>query len=256
MRQPSKRLLGRRVLGDGLGALRHGVLGQFTREEKTDSRLDLPRGDGGALVVVSQTRGLRGNALEDVVHEAVHDRHGLAGDPGVGVNLLEHLVDVDSVGLLPPLLLLLVTLGDVLLGLAGLLRSLASCLGSHGETMQNDARVVVTNDYIPAYSFFTRPAGLFVSSVFVAGGIGEIFPWSRVQARIIRSRFAVCLHVIFRIPQSICLVVAREARSRGRRRAAPTVLDFNSPSGVSTVSFARGTTLSASALVPPFTSRL
>jgi len=187
MRQPSKRLLGRRVLGDGLGALRHGVLGQFTREEKTDSRLDLPRGDGGALVVVSQTRGFRGNALEDVVHEAVHDRHGLAGDPGVGVNLLEHLVDVDSVGLLPPLLLLLVTLGDVLLGLAGLLRSLASCLGSHGETMQNDARVVVTNDYIPAYSFFTRPAGLFVSSVFVAGGIGEIYPWSRVQ----RASFAV-----------------------------------------------------------------
>ena len=45
-------LLGAGVLGDGLGALRHGVLGQLTREEEPDSGLDLPGGDGGPLVVV------------------------------------------------------------------------------------------------------------------------------------------------------------------------------------------------------------
>ena len=68
-----KCLLGAGVLGDGLGALRHGVLGQLTREEEPDSGLDLAGGDGGPLVVVSQTAGLSGDSLEDVVHERVHD---------------------------------------------------------------------------------------------------------------------------------------------------------------------------------------
>ena len=79
-------LLGGGVLGDSLGALGHGVLGQLTGEEQTDGGLDLPRGNGGPLVVVSQTAGLGGDALEDVVHERVHDRHGLGGDASVGVS--------------------------------------------------------------------------------------------------------------------------------------------------------------------------
>merc|ERR1711949_144615 len=90
-------LLGAGVLGDSLGALRDGVLGELTGEEEPDSGLDFA---------------------------GVHDGHGLGGDSGVGVDLLQHLVDVDSVGLLPlSLLLLLVTLGDGLGGLAGLLGS-------------------------------------------------------------------------------------------------------------------------------------
>jgi len=47
-------LLGAGVLGDGLGSLRDGVLGQFSGQEKPDRGLDLPGGDGGPLVVVSQ----------------------------------------------------------------------------------------------------------------------------------------------------------------------------------------------------------
>ena len=39
-------LLGAGVLGDGLGALRDGVLGQLSGEEEPDSSLDLPGGDG------------------------------------------------------------------------------------------------------------------------------------------------------------------------------------------------------------------
>ena len=117
-------LLGAGVLGHSLGALRDGVLGELTGEEEPDSGLDLAGGDGGPLVVVSQTAGLGGDPLEQVVDERVHDGHGLGGDSGVGVDLLQHLVDVDSVGLLPlSLLLLLVTLGDGLGGLAGLLGS-------------------------------------------------------------------------------------------------------------------------------------
>ena len=124
-------LLGGGVLGDGLGALRDGMLGQFTREEETDSCLDLPGGDGGALVVVCKARGFGCNAFEDVIHERVHDGHSLGGDTSVGVDLLEHLVDVDAVGFLPPALLLLVSLGNGLLGLAGLLGSFTGGFGWH-----------------------------------------------------------------------------------------------------------------------------
>ena len=108
-------LLGAGVLGDGLGALRHGVLGQLTGEQQAHGGLDLPGADGTALVVVRQARGLSGNALEDIIDEGVHDSHGLGGDAGVGVDLFQDFVDVDSVGLLP--------------GLSALLAALSSALG-------------------------------------------------------------------------------------------------------------------------------
>ena len=129
----SDHLLGGGVLGDGLGALRDGVLGQLSGEEEPDSSLDLPGGDGGALVVVGKAAGLGSNALKDVVDKGVHDAHGLGGDAGVGVHLLEDLVDVDGVGLLALAVLLLVALGDVLLGLASLLGGLSGGLGGHGD---------------------------------------------------------------------------------------------------------------------------
>lgn len=128
----SHSLLGAGVLGDGLGSLRNGVLGQLSGQQQSHGSLDLPAGDGGPLVVVGQSRCLGSDALEDVVHERVHDGHGLAADSGVGVHLLQHLVDVDRVALLPPALLLLVSLGDVLLGLSGFLRCLSAGLGCHG----------------------------------------------------------------------------------------------------------------------------
>ena len=114
-------LLGAGVLGDGLGAFRDGVLGQLSGEKKTDGRLDFAARDGRPLVVVGQTGRFTGDALEDVVDERVHDGHGLGGDAGVGVDLLQHLVDVDGVALLPLLPFLLVALCDVLRSLTGLL---------------------------------------------------------------------------------------------------------------------------------------
>ena len=44
--------------------------------------------------------GFGGDALEDVVDERVHNAHGFAGDTSVRVNLLQHLVDVDSIAFL------------------------------------------------------------------------------------------------------------------------------------------------------------
>ena len=129
-------LLGAGVLGDGLGTFRDGVFGQFTGEEEPGGGLDLPGGDGGPLVVVSQTGSLGGDTFEDIVDERVHDAHGLGGDTSVGVDLLQDLVDVDGVGLLPLVpLLLLVALGDGLGGLAGLLGSFSRNLGRHDDRL-------------------------------------------------------------------------------------------------------------------------
>ena len=100
-------LLAAGVLGDSLGSLRDGVLRELSWEVKPDSCLDFTAGDGVLLVVVSQTGSLGGDTLEDVAHERVHDAHSLGGDTGVGVNLLQDLVDVDGVALLTGLSALL-----------------------------------------------------------------------------------------------------------------------------------------------------
>ena len=101
------------------------MLGELTGKEEPDSSLDFPGGDGGPLVVVGQTGSLSGDPLEDVVDERVHDGHSLGGDTSVGVDLLQHLVDVDGIGFLSLLLLFLVASGTGGLGLAGLLGSFA-----------------------------------------------------------------------------------------------------------------------------------
>ena len=49
------------------------MFGEFSGKEETDGGLDLPGSDCRALVIVRQTGGLGGDALEDVVHEGVHD---------------------------------------------------------------------------------------------------------------------------------------------------------------------------------------
>lgn len=108
------------------------MLGQFTGQQQTDCSLDFAAGDGRPLVVVSQAGRLGGDALKDVVDEAVHDAHGLRGDAGVRVDLLQDFVDVDGVAFLPLALLLLVSLGDVLGSLAGLLGCFTANFRGHG----------------------------------------------------------------------------------------------------------------------------
>ena len=74
------RLLGAGVLGDSLGSLRDGVLGQLSGQDQTDGGLNFPAGDGGTLVVVGKTGSFTGNTLEDIVDEGVHDSHSFARD--------------------------------------------------------------------------------------------------------------------------------------------------------------------------------
>lgn len=107
------------------------MLGQLTGQKEADSGLDLSAGDGGPSVVVGQTGGLGGDTLEDVIHEGVHDGHGLAGYTGVRVDLLQDLVDVDGVRLPPPPLPLLVSGTGGLCLRGGLLCSLGCSFGWH-----------------------------------------------------------------------------------------------------------------------------
>ena len=101
-------LLAAGVLGHSLSSFTHGVFSQFTGQKQPDGGLDLARADGRLLVVMGKAGSFGGDALEDVVDERVHDAHGFAGDTSVRVNLLQHLVDVDSIAfpsLSSPLLL-------------------------------------------------------------------------------------------------------------------------------------------------------
>jgi len=94
------------------------VLGEFSGEEESDGGLDLSGGESVLLVVADEAGGLASDLFEDVVDEGVHDAHGLLGDAGLGVNLLEDTVDVHGEGL-----------GSLLVVGGGLLGSGGSLLG-------------------------------------------------------------------------------------------------------------------------------
>ena len=129
--------LGGGELGHGLGALGHSVLGELPGEEEADSGLDLSAGEGVLLVVSDELAGLKGDLLEDVVDEAVHDVHGSLGDASLGVDLLEDSVDVHGEGLSSLSVCLVCSLGNNLLsgvlGSGGALGGTDSLLGSHFE---------------------------------------------------------------------------------------------------------------------------
>ena len=76
-----------------------------------------------------------GDPFEYVVYKAVHDRHGLAGDARVGMNLTQDLVDVDGITITTLALLLLVCLRG--LSLARPLGSFTRDFRSHDNVNDN-----------------------------------------------------------------------------------------------------------------------
>ena len=53
---------------------------QLTGQEQTGGGLGLPGGDGATLVLVGKKASLGTDALKDIVHEGVHDRHVFEGN--------------------------------------------------------------------------------------------------------------------------------------------------------------------------------
>jgi hypothetical protein len=92
-------------LGDGLGAFRDSMLGEFTGKHETNGSLDFSAGKSCLLVVGGKLSGFSRDTLEDIVDEGVHDGHSLLGDTGIRVDLLQDLVNVRRVSLDTTLLL-------------------------------------------------------------------------------------------------------------------------------------------------------
>jgi len=111
------------------------VLGQLAGQHQTHRGLDLAAGHGGLLVVARQAGGLRTDLVKDVVHKGVEDGDGLGADAGVGVHLLEDLVDVQLVALHFGGLFLLFAVGPGLGGSGLLGGSLLSCFGGHDSRL-------------------------------------------------------------------------------------------------------------------------
>lgn len=82
------------------------MLGQLSRQQKSDGSLYVTAHESRLLVVLVQVAGLGGDALKDVSHERVHDRHGLRGDAYVRVHLLQDAANVSAEERLATLLLL------------------------------------------------------------------------------------------------------------------------------------------------------
>ncbi len=74
------------------------MLGKFSRKHKADGSLNFTRRESRFLVVASQLASLKCNAFKDIIDEGVHDGHSPLTNSGIGVNLLQHLVDVGAVG--------------------------------------------------------------------------------------------------------------------------------------------------------------
>lgn len=72
------------------------MLRQLSREHESHGGLNLTRRKSLLLVVSDQLNGLLSDSVKDIVNEGVHDTHGLLADSSVGVNLLQHLEDVDA----------------------------------------------------------------------------------------------------------------------------------------------------------------
>jgi hypothetical protein len=115
--------LSRRVLGHSLGTFRDGVLGQFSGQQQTDGSLDFAGRDGALSVVAGNATSFSSDTFEDIVDKGVHDAHSLGGDTSLGMDLLQHLVDIGGVAFLS----LSVTLGSSSLGGLG-----SGLLGSSG----------------------------------------------------------------------------------------------------------------------------
>jgi len=130
-----QKLLGASVFGHGFGTLRYSVFCQFSWKNQPYSSLHLTASYCGSLVVVSKSWCFTCNSFEDIIDEAVHDAHSFARHTSVGVHLLQHLVDVDTIAFFSFPLLFLITSASCF--------SLSCFLGTFGANFGRHIDVLV-----------------------------------------------------------------------------------------------------------------
>lgn len=87
------------------------------------------------LVVADELGGLKGDLLEDVIDERVHNVHRSLGDANLRVDLLQHTVDVHGEGLYSAAVSRLGSLGSSTCLLGGLLSSGGALSGAGGSLL-------------------------------------------------------------------------------------------------------------------------
>lgn len=70
------------------------MLADLPRQEKTHGSLDLSTRDGAVLAGVGQAPGLFGDLLKHMLHERMHDVHGLVRETQACVHLLQHPAEI------------------------------------------------------------------------------------------------------------------------------------------------------------------
>ena len=112
------------VFGDSFSSFRDGMSSEFSGEEELDGGLNLTWAESSSLVESHKFGWFKSDSVEGIIDEWVHDVHRLSGDSDLGVDLLEHFVDVESECLNPPSASLFVfsgTLSSTFDGLDGFL---------------------------------------------------------------------------------------------------------------------------------------
>jgi hypothetical protein len=90
-------LLRRGEFRHGLGTFRYGVFGQFTGQHKTNGRLDFATAQGRFFIVRGKFSRFGGDTFKNIVNERIHDAHTLFRNPGIGMDLFKHFVNVRAV---------------------------------------------------------------------------------------------------------------------------------------------------------------
>jgi hypothetical protein len=129
------------------------VLSELTGEEEADGGLDLSGGQSVLLVVADELGRLKGDLLEDVIDERVHNVHRSLGDADLGVDLLQHTVDVDGEGLNSAAVSRLGSLGSSTCFLGGLLSSGGALSGAGGSFLGSHFEKLVSLLEVINYKF-------------------------------------------------------------------------------------------------------
>ena len=88
------------VFGDSFCSFRDGMSGQFSWKEQLDCCLDFSWTECSSLVKSNQFASFKGNSIEDIIDEWVHNVHSFSWNTNFWVYLSQDLVNIKSKSLL------------------------------------------------------------------------------------------------------------------------------------------------------------